>query len=226
MKLQSELILEYYNNFKPNWRLPKGIDLIFPFNDKVIWGLMESFYHKFYSDQNERCMLLGINPGRLGAGMTGIPFTDPIRLLELCGIENDIKKKQELSSVFIYDMIAEFGDPELFYSKIYISSICPLGFTKEGKNYNYYDSKELYEAVESKIVKAIKTQLKFNIRRDVAFSLGQGKNFKILKILNNKYKWFEDVKPLPHPRWVMQYKLKTKQKYLDEYVGKLGFLFS
>lgn len=225
MNYQSDLILDYYKNFKPNWRLPKGIDLIFPFSDEAIWFLMESFYQKFYKDDGKRCFLFGINPGRLGAGMTGVPFTDPIRLTDVCGIENDIQKKQELSSVFIYEMIEQFGSPELFYSKVYISSICPLGFTKEGKNYNYYDSKELYSAVEAKIIKAMKAQLKFNCRRDVAFSLGQGKNFKILKSLNERYKWFDQVIPLPHPRWVMQYKLKTKQKYLDEYVEKLSFLF-
>ena len=50
----------------------------------------------------QRHLLLGINPGRFGGGVTGIPFTDPIRLQNVCGIENNFEKKQELSSVFIY----------------------------------------------------------------------------------------------------------------------------
>lgn len=218
-------VLDYYKNLKPKWKLPSGIDLIYPFSNDSVWDLMTQFYNKYYSDSEERCVLFGINPGRLGAGMTGIPFTDPIRLEDECGISNDIHKRQELSSVFIYEMITKFGSVFDFYSKIYISSICPLGFTKNGKNYNYYDSKELYQAVEKKIIKAIKTQLKFNCRTDKAFSLGQGKNFKVLKNLNNKYKWFDEVIPLPHPRWVMQYKLKTKELYLDEYLKKLNYLF-
>jgi len=218
-------VLNYYKSLPSKWKLPQGIDLIYPFSNQGVWDLMTKFYDKFYSDENQRCILFGINPGRLGAGMTGVPFTDPIRLENECGIANEIHKRQELSSVFIYDMIAKFGKPQDFYSKIYISSICPLGFTKAGKNYNYYDSKELYEAVEQKIIKAIKHQLKFNCRTDKAFSLGQGKNFKVLKTLNKKYKWFDEVIPLPHPRWVMQYKLKTKELYLDEYVEKLSYLF-
>ena len=221
----SDQILDFYENLSSKWRLPAGVKLIYPFSNEDVWNLMTQFYKKYYDDKNERCVLFGINPGRLGAGMTGVPFTDPIRLESICGISNDIPKRQELSSLFIYEMISKFGSAKEFYSKVYISSICPLGFTKDGKNYNYYDSKELYSAVEPKMIKAIKKQLAFNVRRDVVFSLGQGKNFKVLKNLNNKYGWFEKVLPLPHPRWVMQYKLKTKEIYLDEYVQKLSYLF-
>ncbi len=221
----SDQVLKYYKDLSPKWKLPQGIELIYPFSNEGVWDMMSQFYNRFYGDEEERCILFGINPGRLGAGMTGVPFTDPIRLEEVCGIPNDIHKRQELSSVFIYDMISKFGSAKGFYSKIYISSICPLGFTKAGKNYNYYDSKELYESVEKKIIKAIKKQLTFNCRKDKAFSLGQGKNFKVLKNLNKKYKWFDEIVPLPHPRWVMQYKLKNKELYLDEYIRKLSYLF-
>jgi len=27
---------------------------------------------------------------------------------------------------------------------------------------------------------------------------------------------------LPHPRWILQYKMKMKKEYLDEYVTKLS----
>jgi len=33
------------------------------------------FYKKYYNDNNPRFLILGINPGRFGAGVTGIPFT-------------------------------------------------------------------------------------------------------------------------------------------------------
>jgi len=51
--------------------------------------------------------------------------------------------------------------------------------------------------------------------------MGQGKNFKYLKQLNDKHGFFAEIQPLPHPRWVMQYRLKTKPIYIDEYVTKL-----
>lgn len=221
----AEQILHFYKDFKPNWKLPNEVELIFPYKDKDVMAHMTSFYTKFYNDKKKRCILFGINPGRLGAGTTGVPFTDPIRLQADCLIPNDIRKKQELSSVFIYEMINQFKSVKAFYNQIYISSICPIGFIKDGKNYNYYDSKDLYNAVESKIIKAIEEQLKFPVRRDKSFSLGKGKNYKVLKNLNDKFNWFEEVIPLPHPRWVMQYKLKTKQVYLDEYFEKLSYLF-
>ncbi len=41
-----------------------------------------------------RYLILGINPGRFGGGITGIPFTDPIRLQNICGIENDFQKNK------------------------------------------------------------------------------------------------------------------------------------
>jgi len=215
-------ILSYYAGLKPNWRLPKGVKLIYPFDQPDVLGLMKIYYEKYYSDEEPRHFLFGINPGRLGAGMTGIPFTDPIHLETHCGIVNDVKKKHELSSIFIYEMMEATGGVDYFHMHFYVSSLCPLGFTKEAKNYNYYDSKELYAAVKPKMVKAIKRQISAYCHTDVAFSLGQGKNFKVFNELNTQYGWFEKIVPLPHPRWVMQYRRKTKELYLDEYVEKLG----
>ena len=48
---------------------------------------IEAFFYKFYSDSNPRRMIFGINPGRFGAGTTGINFTAPKQLQEFCGIE-------------------------------------------------------------------------------------------------------------------------------------------
>jgi len=59
------------------------------------------------------------------------------------------------------------------------------------------------------------------VNKKVAFSMGQGKNFKYLKQLNDQHGFFDQILPLPHPRWVMQYKLKSKEVYIDEYVTKL-----
>jgi hypothetical protein len=42
--------------------------------------ICSSFYQKYYADNKKRSLIIGINPGRFGAGVTGIPFTDPIRL--------------------------------------------------------------------------------------------------------------------------------------------------
>lgn len=215
-------IVLFFEGLKKDWVLPSEVELIFPFDDPKVMNLVSTFYQKYYSDKNDRHFLFGINPGRFGAGQTGIPFTDPILLQQACGIANELDKKHELSSIFVYEMIDMFDGPDAFYSQFYISSLCPLGFIKDGRNYNYYDSKELYQAVESYMVEAIDSQIERFCKMDKAFSLGQGKNFKIFQALNDRHGWFSEVIPLPHPRWVMQYRRKYKQTYLEEYLQKLS----
>ncbi len=217
----ADQVITFHRKLKPNWKIPKEIGLIYPFGQEETWQVFEAFYNKYFRDSEQRTFLFGINPGRLGAGVTGVPFTDPKILEEQLDISNTFNKRHELSAIFVYDMIDAMGGPEAFYQKYYITSVCPLGFIGKGKNVNYYDQKDLQEAVEPHIVKNIKTQIKFGANQNVALSMGQGKNYKYLKKLNDKHKFFEKIVPLPHPRWVMQYRLKRKQEYIDEYITKL-----
>lgn len=218
----SNQVLEIHKNLKPNWRLPKDIGLIYPFAQEETWKVFQEFYEKYFADKKTRTVLFGINPGRFGAGVTGIPFTDPKILEADLKIKNSWQKRNELSSVFVYEMIDALGGPKRFYKKYYITSVCPLGFIAHGKNVNYYDDKTLQAKVEKKIIAWINATLAMPVNKKVAFSMGQGKNFKYLKKLNDKYQFFEEIQPLPHPRWVMQYRLRSKQMYIDEYVEKLS----
>ncbi|NNE27523.1 MAG: DUF4918 family protein [Saprospiraceae bacterium] len=218
----AEHIIEFIQGLDTTIPLPDGVDWIYPFKQPEVVEMATRFYTQYYSDTKDRHFLFGINPGRLGAGMTGVPFTDPILLEDKCGIANEAQKKHELSSLFIYEMIEHVGGLDWFFKRYYISSLCPLGFIKEKKNFNYYDSRELMSAVKGFIVESVEKQVSKYCKSDKAFSLGQGKNFKIFAELNQEYKWFEEVIPLPHPRWVMQYKRKHKSKYLDEYLLKLN----
>src|SRR5665811_2176339 len=106
--------------------------------DRII-PVISRFYNKFYSDYFPRYLILGINPGRFGAGVTGIPFTDSKRLSEKCGLSIPRLKTFEPSSVFVYEMIDAYGGVEQFYNKFFISAVCPLGFTlinNKGKSIN------------------------------------------------------------------------------------------
>ncbi|HVX48528.1 MAG TPA: uracil-DNA glycosylase family protein [Chitinophagaceae bacterium] len=217
----SNNILSFLFNMQLPFALPNGIDVLDVHKDAAVRNACTTFYKSFYHDSRPRHLLLGINPGRFGGGITGIPFTDPIRLQQDCGIENNFQKKQELSSVFIYDMIQAFGGPQAFYSRFYISSISPLGFIKDGRNLNYYDDAHLKNKIEPFVIQCINTQLRWGLIRDVCFCIGEGENLKYLKALNQKNKWFNTVQGLPHPRFIMQYKLKQKQKYLDNYLAYL-----
>jgi hypothetical protein len=88
-------------------------------------------------------------------------------------------------------------------------------------NYSYYDSKDLIDAVYDLIVDSLQKQLQFGLNTDVAFCLGTGKNVAFLEKLNNKYHFFKRIQPLEHPRFVMQYKSKTKHEYVEKYVKLL-----
>lgn len=224
MKTFADKIIEFNKKISFSGTLPGGISIMNPFreNDQALL-ISSQFYKKYYNDSEKRSIILGINPGRFGAGITGVPFTDTKRLLEECGISFNGKATHEPSATFIYEMINAFGGAEIFYKQFYIHSICPLGFTRtneKGKqiNYNYYDSKELIAAVYDFVVWNIQTQLKLGVNREIAFCFGTGKNEKFLNRLNDEYHFFKKIVALEHPRYIMQYRSKTKQSYIDKYL--------
>jgi hypothetical protein len=216
-------ILDFYRQLRIVTPLPQGVGYMNPYQDKQAFDVCSEFYNKFYNDTRKRKMILGINPGRFGGGITGVPFTDPVKL-ESLGITNGFAKKSELSADFIYLMIDVFGGPAKFYGHYYISALSPLGFTKDGKNLNYYDIRELQDAVEPFMVDCLNKQLEFGIDRTTAFCLGEGDNFKYLSKLNRKFDFFDSIEPLPHPRFIMQYKRKKINDYVKTYLEKLESL--
>ena len=218
-------ILNFLFHLHLPFKLPKHVEVLDAHTRADVQQICISFYKKYYSDNNKRYLLVGINPGRFGAGITGIPFTDPIRLENVCGINNDFSKKQELSSGFIYEMIDAFGNASAFYKRFYISAISPLGFVKHGKNLNYYDDKILLKKIEPFVVDCMQKQIAFGLHTDVCFCIGEGENFKYLQKLNSKYTWFDKIESLPHPRFIMQYRLKRKEEFIEQYIEKLQSLF-
>ena len=209
--------------------LPQHISIMNPFKESAhTIRIVESFYKKYYNDNNQRHIILGINPGRFGGGLTGIPFTDPKRLTGECGINYTGKITHEPSSVFIYKMINAYGGTDKFYQHFFINSPSPLGFTsnKNGRevNYNYYDSKELAAAVKGFMIESIRQLIGLGINTDACICLGTGKNEKFLTRLNDEFHFFGKIIPLEHPRFIMQYKSKAMDAYISKYVSALNFL--
>lgn len=222
-----EQIIDFNKTLELSVTLPKNIKVLHPFqkNPEVV-AIASEFYTKFYNDNDERTLILGINPGRLGAGATGIPFTDTKRLKSHCHLESSFHL-HEPSSVFVYEVIDAYGSITDFYKKFYISSVCPLGFIIEDKNgsvknYNYYDSAALTKKVTPFIVTSLKKQLAFGIDTKKVFCMGTGKNYQFFKKLNETHQFFEEIIPLEHPRYVMQYKTKTKSLYIEKYIKALN----
>jgi hypothetical protein len=184
---------------------------------------MALFYRKYYSDERQRTLIFGINPGRHGAGITGIGFTDPVLLEARCGIASTLERRSELSAQFICDVVEAYGGPEMFYGDFLFTTVLPFGLLKAGKNYNYYDDKETLAAFEPFIIESIKAQMGYaNVSRDIV-CIGQGKNLKFLEKLNQEQGLFDSISVIPHPRWVMQYRRKEKGKYIENYIEVLTF---
>lgn len=228
MKNFADKIISFNKNIVFEGSLPKNISIMNPFKENKEAVLISTkFYKKFYSDTNKRHLILGINPGRFGAGVTGVPFTDTKRLLDECGLKFGGKPTHEPSATFVYEMINAYGGVQKFYAKFYIHSVCPLGFTiinGKGKeiNYNYYDSKELTNSVYDFIIENIKNQISLGINTDVCFCFGTGKNVNFLRKINEEFHFFKKIVPLEHPRFIMQYKSKSKQFYLDKYLDEFA----
>jgi hypothetical protein len=224
MQTFADRVIQFNEQLAFHGELPAGIRIMNPFReDEQVTALAAGFYRKYYNDRQKRHIILGINPGRFGGGITGISFTDPKRLVEKCGIPYHGRPAHEPSSVFIYEMIDAFGGPAAFYQKFYINSICPLGFVSQkagGKevNYNYYDSPELTASVCDFIEENIRKQIALGVETELAFCFGTGKNEKFLRELNKEKKYFGKIIALEHPRFIMQYKAKQKAFYIEKYL--------
>jgi len=210
-------VLDFYRNLTAPNNLPSGVETMNPYDTSEVRGYVEIFLKKFFSDNRDRVFVLGINPGRFGSGVTGVTFTDPVALEKFCGINNTLEKRRELSSEFVYEFIHQWGGPERFYSNFFLTAVSPLGFVRDGINYNYYDDQTILATSRSFIVQTLNSQLLFGARRDVAILLGTGKNQKIFNDLNKEYHFFKKVCALEHPRFIMQYRRRTLAKYFQKY---------
>ena len=223
----AERIKVFNRNLLFTGPLPGGFRLMNPFRENAeILKITERFYSKFYHDNHPRRLILGINPGRLGAGATGIPFTDTKRLSTHCGIRISSIHTHELSSVFIYDVISQYGGTERFYRDYYINSLCPLGFVRINNrnnevNCNYYDDEALFEAVKPFITENLKQQIARGIDTRRVIIRGK-KNGRYFDKINREHRLFETREVLDHPRFIEQYKARERTAYIGRYLGALN----
>ncbi len=212
--------------------LPEGVGVLDPFNGEnrnEVHRIVTLFHRKYYSDDRERVLMLGINPGRLGAGSTGLSFTDTKRCESDLGIPVNGLRTHEPSSDFFYRMIRAAGGAKSFYDRVYVHAICPLGFVKTGPkgtdiNLNYYDDKELEQAVTPFIINWLQTLVQCGMRTDVVMCIGTGKNASYFSRLNERLGLFKRIVPLEHPRYVMQYKARQLDRYIDKYLEALAVI--
>lgn len=206
--------------------LPEGFRVLNPFlENPETMPAMEAFYRKYYNDSNQRKFIVGINPSRHGAGVTGVPFTDTKRLESVCGIKMESVRTHEVSSVFVYDMIEEYGGADRFYNRFYINSPFPLAITRETKNgqwlnANYYDDRRLFHAVKGFMIDSMKKHIAVGLDTSEVYILGK-KNAAFIRALNKEANLFGRMVELEHPRYIQQYRSKEKALYIDKYLQAL-----
>jgi len=210
-------------------RLPKGVHVLDPLrgeNATEVKRIVRDFHRKYFNDDRLRSLMLGINPGRLGAGSTGLCFTDTKRCESDLGIAVNGFRTHEPSSDFFYRVVRAMGGAEEFYKSVYVQAICPLGFTRTGPkgspiNLNYYDDRALQEAITPFVVEWLQELIATGMRTDTVFCIGTGKNLAFLETLNAEHHFFERIVALEHPRFIMQYKAKSMDAYVRKYVEAL-----
>jgi len=228
-KTFGDKVIDFNRSLNYTGALPNGFKVINPYKDNPeTMKVMKAFYKRFYSDSNQRKFIIGINPSRHGAGVTGVPFTDTLSFVFVCGFNLISGHSHEVSSVFLYDMISEYGGATDFYKKFYINSPFPLAIvriSKEGKwlNANYYDDPVLFEMVKEYMIQSLKKHISLGLDTSEVYILGK-KNADFIQKLNKDAKLFERLQVLEHPRYIQQYKSKDKQIYIDKYLIALNNL--
>lgn len=220
-------MIEFNGSLHYPGNLPKGFQVMNPYLDNPeTMQVMRTFYEKYYNDSKPRKFLIGINPSRKGAGVTGVPFTDTKRLKSVCGIEMESAHTHEVSSVFLYDVIEAYGGADLFYKAFFINSPFPLAITRQNQsgqwlNANYYDDNQLFQMTRDFMVSSLKKFVAMGLDTQEVFVLGK-KNAEFIRKLNAEVSLFGKLTVLEHPRFIQQYKSKEKELYIDKYIQALS----
>ena len=219
----AEKIINFNRQLEFPYCLPNDFEVLNPFlENPETFEVNNLFYQKFYADDRPRKLILGINPGRHGAGVTGVPFTDTKRLASVCGIEMQSAQTHEVSSVFIYDMIEAAGGIHSFYNRFFINSPFPLAIVRNENsrqiNANYYDDAKLFSALKPYMKTVLNEYIRMGFDKDEVYILGK-KNAQFIQKLNSEEKWFRNLVVLDHPRYIQQYKFKFRDEYIAKYLN-------
>ncbi|PJJ60620.1 uracil-DNA glycosylase family protein [Hymenobacter chitinivorans] len=222
MSTFADRLLHFLTTFPVPTSLPDEAVALSPYQESTPLALFTRFAQRYYADNQPRIALLGINPGRLGNGRTGVAFTDPVALADSCGIANELPRHRELSSQFVYEVVAALGGPTAFYQDFFLGSLYPLVLLRAGRNYNYYDSPALIKALDPAIRTSLNQQVtEVGLVRRQAVCLGRRNGQHLLR-LNQELRLFDQIHILDHPRYLMQYKRRELPSHVDRYVEILN----
>ncbi|MCE5361045.1 uracil-DNA glycosylase family protein [Candidatus Igneacidithiobacillus taiwanensis] len=174
---------------------------------------LEAFWQHYVPDPLPQTVILGLNPGRFGAGQTGIPFVDFRSLSALLPEASLPKQDSEPSATFFHRVVQHIG-AEKFYRMFYVSNVSAVGYLRDGKNCNYPDLPELARPT---------------VARNFAEEMGLLRPKRIIalgrEVEASAQALFPDgsvrISHLPHPSWIMTYRLREAQSWVRRYAQML-----
>jgi len=220
-----QLIEEFLTGLRLDVPLPDGFEVLQPYANPAVRYNIHEMCARYYADApTPRIPMWGINPGRLGGGVTGLSFTDPHALFHMLRIGPETQMRREPSATFIQMVIEAYGGAEPFYRDVFLSAISPLGFIKDGNNINFYDDPGLCRAIVPFVLESVRTQSAAGLRTDACIVLGSGKLRTFVEREVVPVIGYKRVVYLDHPRFVMQYRRKAAHQYVEQYVSAIESL--
>lgn len=201
--------------------LPNGIEILDPYKDPEVKRVIHEMVSRYYTGDHLRIGVWGINPGRFGAGVTGLSFTDPWAVKNVLGIETTLDGRRELSAEFISMVIEAYGGPQVFYRDVYMCALSPLGFIKAGININFYDDPVLIREIVPFVIRSLTAQHAAGLVPDRCIVLGTGKLKTFTEREVKSVMGYETIEYLEHPRFIMQYRRSQVPSFVEKYVDVL-----
>ena len=170
----------------------------------------DAFWSTYYPKDLPREVICGLNPGRLGAGLTGVPFTDFFSLSKwLPGIK---RNDSEASAQFFFQVVQAVG-VEAFFKRFYVTNVSAVGFLKAGKNLNYHDLPQAaLEVVECNFHEEMRTVAPTRV-----IALGRHAYASVKKNVPTDV----EVSYLAHPSWIMTYRRRETDAWVQRYIDTL-----
>ena len=191
----------------------------------ILYGFIENrelvrlYYQAFYISKTPRIVLCGINPGKNGAGKTGIPFIDFNGASEL--FPNVDQDDKERSAQFILSVISEIGKMK-FHKNVYMTNLSWFGFIQDNKNMNYFD---LPTPLESVFTDSFLSEMEI-VRPKMIIPLSKDVEQALNKMTEEGRLNYPVGPRLPHPYYCSFGKRedKYKEKYVNRITSSMGRL--
>jgi hypothetical protein len=188
-----------------------GVLSDFVSEDRVI----DDFWDTYYGAGVPRVVVCGLNPGRFGAGQTGIPFMDFASLGQL--LPGIARQDHERSAGFFFEVVSAFG-VTAFYRTFYVTNVSAVGFVRSGRNLNYPDlPAPALETVKQRFLEEMEL-----VQPTHVIALGH----QVQKTLRQWLPAEVDCsRCLAHPAWVATYRPHDSAQWIEHYLTEFDRFF-